>query len=83
LKITSFQKDNSVVVTVSDTGIGMSDDVLNKIFEPFYTTKKTGKGTGLGISISYGIVEDYDGKIDIESSEGEGTKFILQFPVVA
>jgi PAS domain S-box-containing protein len=83
LKITSFQKDNSVVVTVSDTGIGMSDDVLNKIFEPFYTTKKTGKGTGLGISISYGIVEDYDGKIDIESSEGEGTKFILQFPAVA
>jgi C4-dicarboxylate-specific signal transduction histidine kinase len=82
LKIASFQQGGSVAVTVSDTGTGMSEDVLNKIFEPFYTTKKTGKGTGLGISISYGIVKDYDGRIEIESVEGEGTTFTLYFPAV-
>jgi PAS domain S-box-containing protein len=83
LKISSFQENECVIVTVSDTGTGMSEEVLNKIFEPFYTTKKTGKGTGLGVSISYGIVKDYDGKIEIESAPGIGTTFTLRFPAVA
>jgi signal transduction histidine kinase len=71
-----------VTVSVADTGMGMSDEVQSKIFEPFYTTKKTGKGTGLGVSISYGIVKDYDGRILIESAVGEGTTFILKFQAV-
>jgi signal transduction histidine kinase len=58
----------------------MSEEVKNKIFEPFYTTKKVGKGTGLGISISYGIVQDYKGTIEIESEVGKGTAFTLKFP---
>ena len=80
LTIATFQQGGSVLVTVADTGAGMSAEVLDKIFEPFYTTKKTGKGTGLGISISYGIVKDYDGKIDIASVEDQGTTFTLSFP---
>ncbi len=80
LRIASLLQNGLVTVTVADTGIGMSEAVRRKIFEPFYTTKKTGKGTGLGVSISYGIVKDYDGRILIESTPGEGTTFILKFP---
>ncbi len=49
--------------------------------EPFFTTKEVGKGTGLGLSISYGIVQDYDGSIRVESRDGEGATFIIQFPI--
>jgi PAS domain S-box-containing protein len=65
LTIKSFAENSHVCIKVIDTGIGMSEDVKNKIFEPFYTTKKVGKGTGLGVSISYGIVKDYKGSIEI------------------
>ena len=80
LKIASFAENGMVVVTVSDTGVGMSEEVKNQIFEPFFTTKKIGKGTGLGVSISYGIVKDYDGTIEIESEPGKGATFKLSFP---
>ncbi|MFC1830231.1 PAS domain S-box protein, partial [Thermodesulfobacteriota bacterium] len=83
LKITSFAKNGTVVVTVSDTGIGMSEAVKNKIFEPFFTTKKIGKGTGLGVSISYGIVKDYDGTIEIDSEVGKGATFKISFPCLS
>ncbi|MGD2036294.1 MAG: ATP-binding protein [Desulfobacterales bacterium] len=83
LTIKSFAVNEHVCVQVSDTGIGMSEEVKNKIFEPFYTTKKVGKGTGLGVSISYGIVKDYKGDIELESEVGKGTTFIIKFPQAA
>ncbi len=81
LKISSKTENDEVVVTISDTGPGMSEEVKEKIFEPFYTTKPVGKGTGLGLSISFGIVRDYDGSIEVESKEGRGTTFTIRFPV--
>jgi signal transduction histidine kinase len=71
-----------VVAEVSDTGMGMTNAVKRKIFEPFFTTKETGKGTGLGTSISFGIIKDYQGSIDIQSEPGQGATFIIKFPIV-
>jgi PAS domain S-box-containing protein len=83
LTIRSCTESGHVVVYVSDTGIGMSADIKNKIFEPFFTTKKIGKGTGLGTSISYGIIKDYEGTIAVDSDVGQGTTFKLTFPAAS
>lgn len=80
LTITSTMEDGRVVARVTDTGAGMAPEVIDKIFEPFFTTKQVGKGTGLGVSISYGIVKDYGGTIRVHSTVGEGTTFELRFP---
>lgn len=82
LTIKSFAQNNEVVTVVSDTGVGMSDATKQKIFEPFFTTKETGKGTGLGTSISFGIIKDYGGIIEIDSKEGEGACFTIKFPAI-
>jgi signal transduction histidine kinase len=81
LTIRSFVEEDKVVATVTDTGVGMTPEVREKIFEPFFTTKETGKGTGLGTSISFGIIKDYGGTIEIESELGKGATFIIRFPV--
>lgn len=70
-----------VTVRVSDEGIGIAAGQLQKIFEPFYTTKRTGEGTGLGLSTAYGIVKQTGGFIFVDSVQGSGTEFILYFPV--
>lgn len=80
LTIRTFTNGDQVVAVVSDTGIGIPKEIRDKIFEPFFTTKEVGKGTGLGVSISYGIIKDYDGDIHIDSYPGRGTTFTLSFP---
>jgi signal transduction histidine kinase len=72
-----------VCFTVADEGHGIADDVLPHIFEPFFTTKDVGEGTGLGLSVVYGIVEDHSGWIDVRSRPGEGTQFDVYFPAQA
>lgn len=69
-----------VIVTVTDTGIGIPPDKLPKVFEPFFTTKRVGEGTGLGLSTAYGIVKQSGGFIFVDSTPGEGTCFTLMFP---
>jgi PAS domain S-box-containing protein len=71
-----------VVLSVADSGIGMSPEVLSRIFEPFYTTKDVGKGTGLGLSTVYGIVEQSGGYVAVQSSKGKGTEFKVFLPRV-
>ncbi|MFT4833535.1 MAG: two-component system NtrC family sensor kinase, partial [Flavobacteriaceae bacterium] len=71
-----------VLITVSDNGSGIPDNIREKIFQPFFTTKPTGQGTGLGLSMSYDIVtKGHGGTISVESEEGKGTKFIILLPV--
>jgi len=70
-----------VCVQVSDTGTGIPDDVVDKIFEPFFSTKPEGEGTGLGLSTAYSIVKSHDGFIDVESDKGEGTTFRIYLPM--
>jgi PAS domain S-box-containing protein len=74
-------KQQSVLMSVSDTGIGISEDNLPHIFEPFYTTKPVGQSSGLGLSSVYGIVRQHGGDIKVNSKLGEGTAFTISFPV--
>ncbi|MEE9403010.1 MAG: PAS domain S-box protein [Desulfobacteria bacterium] len=80
LTVKTFQENGQVTVTIADTGIGISDDIKDKVFEPFFTTKEVGKGTGLGLSISYGIIKDYDGTIEVETEPDKGTTFKITLP---
>jgi len=69
-----------VQITVTDNGNGIPQKVLDKIFQPFFTTKPTGQGTGLGLSLSYDIVKAHGGELKVETKEGEGSVFIIQIP---
>lgn len=71
---------NFILITVEDTGTGISKDIINYIFEPFFTTKPPGEGTGLGLSVAYGIVKQHDGWINVYSEEGRGTSFKIYLP---
>ncbi len=74
--------NDKVVVFIKDNGIGISKSALDKIFQPFFTTKPTGQGTGLGLSLAYDIVKAHGGELKVETKEGEGSEFIIQLPVV-
>ncbi len=77
-----IQGGHYLELTISDTGSGMPQSVQEKIFEPFYTTKPKGEGTGLGLSVVHGIVKAHDGHIQVDSEIGAGTTFKIQFPIV-
>ncbi|MGN6194916.1 MAG: GAF domain-containing sensor histidine kinase [Ginsengibacter sp.] len=72
--------DDKIQITVKDNGSGIPQKILDKIFQPFFTTKPTGQGTGLGLSLSYDIVKAHGGEIKVESKEGEGSEFLIQLP---
>jgi two-component system, NtrC family, sensor kinase len=71
---------NRVNIRISDTGSGIADEVIDKIFDPFFTTKPVGEGTGLGLSVSYGIIQDHNGRIEVQSQPGTGTTFMVCLP---
>jgi two-component system, NtrC family, sensor kinase len=81
LEVRTMCSNGTVEVEIADTGVGISRDNLNRIFDPFFTTKMVGRGTGLGLSVSYGIIKEHAGKIDVRSTQGKGTSFRLEFPV--
>ncbi|MBI5250360.1 MAG: PAS domain S-box protein [Desulfomonile tiedjei] len=72
---------NSVRISIADTGCGIPHQLIDKVFDPFFTTKPVGEGTGLGLSVSYGIIQDHNGRIEVESRQGKGTKFVITLPV--
>jgi signal transduction histidine kinase len=75
------QSANELIVSVRDNGLGIPETNRNKIFQPFFTTKPTGQGTGLGLSLSYDIVKAHGGELKVESKQGEGSRFIIQLPI--
>jgi PAS domain S-box-containing protein len=80
LAVSTLRAGDGVAVRFADTGIGIPQDHLGRIFEPFFTTKPTGRGTGLGLSVSLGIVQEHGGRIDVESQEGQGSTFTVWLP---
>jgi signal transduction histidine kinase len=80
VSITTRNLNGTVEITVADNGNGIPQKVLDKIFQPFFTTKPTGVGTGLGLSLSYDIVKAHGGEIKVKTKEGEGSEFIIELP---
>ena len=80
LELRSAATNGYVEVEVTDTGLGIPGENLQRIFDPFFTTKAMGRGTGLGLSVSYGIIKEHAGKIEVRSTPGKGTSFRLEFP---
>lgn len=78
----TLTEQGKVQISIQDSGVGMSPEVIDKIYEPFFTTKDVGQGTGLGLSISYGIIQNHGGDIQVKSEKGVGTEFIVTIPLV-
>ena len=81
VSVSTKKKNGKIEISVKDNGNGISQKVLDKIFQPFFTTKPTGQGTGLGLSLSYDIVRAHDGEIKVETKENEGAAFLIYLPV--
>ena len=81
ITVKTRSENGFVKIYVTDSGVGMSEEVKKKIFDPFFTTKDVGKGTGLGLAVSYGIIERHGGTIEVKSEQGKGTEFIISLPV--
>ena len=83
IRVRTWQEGETVCVEVRDTGKGIPQQNINRIYEPFFTTKSVGEGSGLGLSISRNIVTGYGGQIEVESEVGKGTRFIVRLPICA
>jgi signal transduction histidine kinase/ligand-binding sensor domain-containing protein len=81
VSVSTKKKGNMVLISVTDNGNGVPKEVLDKIFQPFFTTKPSGKGTGLGLSLSYDIVKVHHGELNVETKEGGGTTFVISLPI--
>ncbi len=81
VSVSTKKNNGKVEIKVNDNGNGIPQKVLDKIFQPFFTTKPTGQGTGLGLSLAYDIVKAHGGEIKVETKEGEGSEFIIQLPL--
>jgi signal transduction histidine kinase len=80
ITITTRDIKPDIEISIKDTGVGIPQSVIGKIFDPFFTTKEEGKGTGMGLSIVYSIIEEHNGKISVTSKECEGTEFVITLP---
>ena len=81
VQVTTAKTSTGVVIKVKDNGPGIPETVLNKIYQPFFTTKPTGQGTGLGLSLSYDIItKGHGGMMKVDTKEGEGATFIVELP---
>jgi len=81
MEIHTYAEAYDVVIEISDTGVGISKEDIKRIYDPFFTTKSLGKGTGLGLAVSYGIIQEHSGRITVQSHPGEGTTFCLRLPI--
>ncbi len=81
IEVSTKKLNNQIEISVKDNGNGIPDAIKEKIFQPFFTTKPTGQGTGLGLSLSYDIIKAHGGELKVETKEGEGTEFIVQLPL--
>ena len=81
IEITTFVEAGTVVFKVKDSGCGIPKEIMSEIFTPFFTTKNKDQGTGLGLSMSQGVVESFGGKIIVNSKEGVGSEFIVRLPL--
>jgi signal transduction histidine kinase len=81
--VSTGKKDHTIEVRVKDNGSGIPPNLVDKIFQPFFTTKPTGQGTGLGLSLSYDIIKAHGGTIEVQSREKEFTEFTIRIPVDA
>ena len=80
VSVSTKKEGDKIQISVRDNGSGIPDSIKEKIFQPFFTTKPTGQGTGLGLSLSYGIVKAHGGKLTVETNEGKGSEFIIRLP---
>jgi signal transduction histidine kinase len=80
LTISTRPVDTSLVVDFRDTGIGIAPENIARIYDPFFTTKEVGQGTGLGLALSYGIIQEHGGRIFVESRPSEGAHFTIKLP---
>jgi signal transduction histidine kinase len=83
VSVQTRKMDDKVEITVSDNGNGIPQTIVDKIFQPFFTTKPTGQGTGLGLSLTYDIIKAHNGEIKVESEEGKWSAFIIHLPIIS
>jgi signal transduction histidine kinase len=81
VSVSTKKSDSKIEIKVADNSDGIPQDIVDKIFQPFFTTKPTGEGTGLGLSLAYDIVKAQGGELKVETKENEGSEFVIQLPI--